>query len=158
MFIIISSLFIALIRAMFLMLRASLPLQGLSILIIRISVATFVGSSISPLLGIYVVLIYSRGLLVLLAYFIALSPNQTLNFPSALFIASLLITAFILISGIFTLKPNNHFSGDGLNFTPAFALLNTSHSALLISIGLILILTIVAVVKVTRLRSKPIRP
>lgn len=149
---------ISLIRVTFLILRPSLPLQGLSLFLLRISVATFSGTIISPLLGVYTVLIYSRGLLVLLAYFIALSPNQTLNTPSLLFIFRTLFLITALTFQIFPYYSVRHSPRNFLFSSSITAALNPTLSSLLISIGVILILTIIAVVKVTSLRRKPIRP
>jgi hypothetical protein len=69
-------------RAALLILRPSLPLQAFALLLIRGATAATIASRFSILLGIYTILIYARGLLVLLAYFVALSPDQTLNTPS----------------------------------------------------------------------------
>ena len=64
----------------------------------RGATAVIIACKISILLGVYTILIYARGLLVLLAYFVALSPNQNLNTPARLlFFVSLVVVALIAI-------------------------------------------------------------
>jgi len=141
-----------------LILRSSLPLQALALLIISGATATAVAARFSILLGIYTILIYARGLLVLLAYFVALSPNQNLNTPSRFtFFSSFSIILLIL----FQTWPNSFMSQLSITSSQSnnvITVLSPFSSSLLIIIALILVLTIIAVVKVSSLRSGPIRP
>lgn len=152
------SLFFILGRTSLLILRPSLPLQALALLLIRGATATAIASRFSILLGIYIILIYARGLLVLLAYFVALSPNQNLNFPSRFTnFSCFLVISFILLQT----WPNSFFIH--LSFTSSqpdnvITILSPYSSSLLVIIALILVLTIIAVVKVSSLRAGPVRP
>jgi len=147
-----------LMRASVLLLRTSLPFQAFSLFFIRVSIAMFSGRSLSPLIGIYIVLIYSSGLLVLLAYFVALSPNQTLNAPPLNLTFSFLLSFIAFLS--FTFMASSRIQLPTLFSRPStiISILAPSSLSLLLMIGLVLILTIITVIKILRLRSKPIRP
>lgn len=155
---IIISLFIILISVTLLILRSSLPIQALALLLIRGATATAVASRFSILLGIYTILIYASGLLVLLAYFVALSPNQNLNTPSRFTIlSSTSIIIYILIQTF----PNSYYLQPSSTYNQTnnvISVLSPFSSSLLIIIALILVLTMIAVVKVSRVSSGPVRP
>lgn len=151
-------LFLILGRATLLIISSSLPIQALALLILRGATAIIVACKVSILLGIYTILIYARGLLVLLAYFVALSPNQNLNTPRRVtFLSSFLFIILILLqiwpnSSFFHLSPITDHSRN------VITIITPHSSALLAIIALILVLTIIAVVKVSRIRSGPVRP
>lgn len=136
----------------------SLPLQAFALFFISILIASISGMTLSPLIGIYIVLIYSRGLLVLLAYFVALSPDQTLNTPSPSFFLSiaLIIIFFISLTSINLSRSQNFSLFD--TSSNIITILNPSCIRFLITIGLVLILTMVTVIKILSLRRSPIRP
>jgi len=150
------SLLIALTSSALLILSPSLPLQALALLTIRITIATILGAIISTLIGIYTVIIYARGLLVLLAYFVALSPNQTLNYPSRLSSLTTASTRALILSQTLPINRYINFSDEGTS--NLITILTPALSSLLTVIALILVLTMIAVVKVSRLRRGPIRP
>lgn len=150
------SLLVALISSALLILSPSLPLQALALLTIRITIATILGAIISTLIGIYTVIIYARGLLVLLAYFVALSPNQTLNYPSRLSSLTTASTRALILSQTLPINRYINFSDEGTS--NLITILTPALSSLLTVIALILVLTMIAVVKVSRLRRGPIRP
>lgn len=150
------SLLIALTSSALLILSPSLPLQALALLTIRITIATILGAIISTLIGIYTVIIYARGLLVLLAYFVALSPNQTLNYPSRLSSLTTASTRALILSQTLPINRYINFSNEGTS--NLITILTPALSSLLTVIALILVLTMIAVVKVSRLRRGPIRP
>ena len=145
-------------RATLLVIRTSLPLQALALLMIRGATAVIIACKVSILLGIYTILIYARGLLVLLAYFVALSPNQTLNTPARLsFFVSLTVVALVIIqtwpsSSLFHLTPAGKHSSNVVTILTPYS------SSLLIVIALVLVLTMVAVVKSSSVSSGPVRP
>nr|YP_010295727.1 NADH dehydrogenase subunit 6 [Polydora hoplura]QYL01495.1 NADH dehydrogenase subunit 6 [Polydora hoplura] len=141
-----------------LILSSSLPLQALALLLMSGATAAAIASSFSILLGIYTILIYASGLLVLLAYFVALSPNQNLNTPSRFtFLTSLSVILFILLQT----WPNSTFYQSSTSFNQSnnvITILSPYSSSLLIMIALMLVLTMIAVVKVSSLSTGPIRP
>ena len=145
-------------RATLLVTRTSLPLQALALLIMRGATAVIIACKISILLGVYTILVYARGLLVLLAYFVALSPSQNLNTPTRLlFFVSLMVVALITIqvwptSSLIQLTPAGKHSSNVITILTPYS------SSLLVLIALTLVLTIVAVVKVSSVSSGPVRP
>lgn len=155
---IIISLLIILGRVILLILRSSLPIQALALLLISGARAIVIAVGFSILLGIYTILIYARGLLVLLAYFVALSPNQNLNSPSRTTVVSLIITSIFIISQTRSNSSLLHLSLVRNYTNNVITILSPYSSSLLIIIALILVLTIIAVVKVSRISSGPVRP
>lgn len=155
---IIISLFIILTSVTLLILRSSLPIQALALLLIRGATARAIASRLSILLGIYTILIYASGLLVLLAYFVALSPNQNLNAPSRY---TIILSTSIIFYILLQTFPNSSSSQLSLRYNQTnnvISVLSPYSSSLLIIIALILVLTIIAVVKVSRISSGPVRP
>lgn len=153
-----ASLLLTLTRRTLLILSPSLPLQALALLLIRGAIATILATRISILLGLYTILIYARGLLVLLAYFVALTPDQTLNTPSRTTSLISTLTIILLLSQTYPTSSHRHLSNTRERARNVITILTPSASALLIIIALILVLTIIAVVKVSRVRRGPIRP
>nr|QUQ06899.1 NADH dehydrogenase subunit 6 [Boccardiella hamata] len=155
----ILSLWTALSSSALLMLSPSLPLQALALLLMSGAMATAVAINTSILLGIYIILIYASGLLVLLAYFVALSPNQTLNTPSRSTSIISFSVILLILSQTWPSSMFNHLSQpfkDGSS--SVITVLTPSSGALLTMIALTLVLTMIAVVKVSSLSSGPIRP
>ncbi len=155
---IIISLFIVLLSVTLLILSSSLPIQALALLIIRGATATTIAVRFSILLGIYTILIYASGLLVLLAYFVALSPNQNLNTPSRF---TIFLSTSIIIYILLQTFPNSFYSQLSLTYNQTnnvISVLSPFSSSLLIIIALMLVLTIIAVVKVSSISSGPVRP
>lgn len=145
-------------RATLLILRPSLPLQAFALLLISGATATTIASRFSILLGIYTILIYARGLLVLLAYFVALSPNQTLNTPSRFTFITASSTLLLILGLSWPNSIQSHSLNSFTSLSNVITILTPSSASLLILIALILVLTIIAVVKVSSLRRGPVRP
>lgn len=151
-------LFIVLLSSSLLALATSLPFQAISLLILSLTVATRIGRVASPLLGVYIVLIYSRGLLVLLAYFITLSPNQTLNSPPSVFLIIICSIIILALAQTYTHSIKSQVFNFSIESSSVITILNPSSSILLVMIGVILIITIISVVKILSVSRKPIRP
>lgn len=126
---------------------------GVLILIIALSLAIIYGLTLSSWIAFLLFLIYVRGILVIFAYFVALSPNQQINkfiiVPSIIFILSVVIT--IRWANIYP------------NITPTFQyLINTFYTniniPILIILAIILFLTMVVVVKIVTNNKGPLRP
>nr|WEG23717.1 NADH dehydrogenase subunit 6 [Polydora cf. ciliata DS-2023] len=152
------SLLIILGSVMLLILSSSLPMQALALLLMSGASATVMATGFSILLGIYTILIYASGLLVLLAYFVALSPNQNLNSPSRMTVGFLMITSIFIISQTSSNSSLLHLSLIANHTNNVITVLSPYSSSLLIMIALMLVLTMIAVVKVSSVSSGPVRP
>lgn len=126
---------------------------GVLILLIALSLAIIYGLTLSSWIAFLLFLIYVRGMLVIFAYFVALSPNQQINkfiiIPSITFI--LVVTLAIIWTNLYP------------NIAPTYQyLINTFYTnintPILIIIAIILFLAIVVVVKVVTNNKGPLRP
>lgn len=126
---------------------------GVLILLIALTLAIIYGLTLSSWIAFLLFLIYVRGILVIFAYFVALSPNQQINkfiiIPSITFI--LIVTIAIIWTNIYP------------NITPTFQyLINTFYTniniPILIMLATILFLAIVVVVKIVTNNKGPLRP
>jgi ABC-type Na+ efflux pump permease subunit len=94
------------------------------------------------------------GILVMFAYFIALSPNQQISYSKILPVGALSILTLIILSFSFNLKVT---SID--RFIQGNVILYISKNApILIILALILLLAIIIVVKITNRSTGPLRP
>lgn len=127
--------------------------MGISILTIALTLAIIYGLTLSSWIAFLLFLIYIGGILVIFAYFVALSPNQQINkisiTPSLIFIISMFI-AIIYIKVYPRITTTFQF------------LINTFYTniniPLLILLAIILFLTIVVVVKIVTNNKGPLRP
>lgn len=126
---------------------------GVLVLLIALSLAIIYGLTLSSWIAFLLFLIYVRGILVIFAYFVALSPNQQINkfivIPSITFL--LTVTMAIIWINIYP------------NISPTFQyLINTFYTniniPILIIIAIILFLAIVVVVKIVTNNKGPLRP
>lgn len=126
---------------------------GISILTIALTLAIIYGLTLSSWIAFLLFLIYIGGILVMFAYFVALSPNQQINklfiTPSLIFIISI-FTVILYIQVYPRITPTFQF------------LINTFYTniniSLLILLAIILFLTIVVVVKIVTNNKGPLRP
>jgi len=135
-------------------LSASPLLIGLWIIFIALFIAIFL-SFFSSWLGIIVFLIYIGGLLVIFAYFVALTPNLIID--SITIAKWILISTFVFFSLLSTFHVNILNSFNFLWQTPISNLINRNFFALTF-IALILFFALVAVVKLCSFFSSPLRP
>ena len=150
------NLFISIIIALriSLTLSASPLLIGLWIILIALFIAMSL-SLFSSWLGIIVFLIYIGGLLVIFAYFVALTPNLIIE--GFTIIKWILISTFIFfcLLEIFNIRILNIFNSSWQ--TPIINLINNNFFALTF-IALMLFFALVAVVKLCSFFSAPLRP
>lgn len=152
----ILSLYILLITAVsFSIYLSSTPISlGLRILIMALLLSCTFASIISSWFAFLIFLIYIGGILVMFAYFLALTPNQhnipILNFP--ILVLSLFTLYFILNTVDIKIINIGSFL-DGFIF-----LYRQFNSPILILFVFILLLAIVIVVKLTYRSKGPLRP
>ena len=139
------------------LLLASTPLLlGAWILLLTFSIAGVFSFSISSWLGIFTLLIYVGGLLVIFSYFIALAPNQIFEIKTILLSSLFVFFCFsIFLISVKSLFPIG-FQAPVSSF-PIYTLLTHSNIALFILLALILFLTLIAVVKIRTFSSGPLR-
>nr|BDQ44491.1 NADH dehydrogenase subunit 6 [Manus koellikeri] len=127
---------------------------GINILIMALLLSATLASSMSSWYAFLVFLIYVGGMLVMFAYFLALSPNQQMPTKSnviyiGMTLIILTIVAIITDTKIFIsqemLQDNTY-------------LYSTSTAPILVLLALILLLTMVIVVKLTNRSGGPLRP
>lgn len=127
---------------------------GVNILAIALLLSATLASSLRSWYAFLVFLIYVGGILVIFAYFLALTPNQQI--PTKRNIIFILITivtltTVILVTDIKLSIPKEIVQGNSYLY-----LIN--NTPILIILALILILTIVIVVKLTTRSKGPLRP
>jgi NADH-ubiquinone oxidoreductase chain 6 len=126
---------------------------GLTILIISLTVASSYAIIVSSWFAFLIFLIYVGGILVIFAYFTALSPNQTniSSYHLLLILLSLLI--FLALPPILNFKPLiTNFN----SFHVEFLYFNIN-SPILVLAATILLFVIVIVVKISSVSSGPLR-
>nr|YP_133780.1 NADH dehydrogenase subunit 6 [Urechis caupo]AAT12189.1 NADH dehydrogenase subunit 6 [Urechis caupo] len=134
---------------------ATSPLTlGIWVLILALMIATTMALALSSWFGMITFLIYVGGMMVMFSYFAALSPNQQLNLgPMA---KTTLATLLLLMT---TLKFFAPPSLSPFSSTPKLTFMyQPENLSLLIFFGSILFFALVAVVKISRRESGPLRP
>ena len=101
-------------------------------------------------------LIYVGGILVIFAYFVALTPNLLIEGPKLIQFTLLSSIIIIITLPLTTILSQAEFSLHLFHNMPA--LLNLHNSIRLIILALILFLALVAVVKICSHSSSPLRP
>lgn len=141
-------------------LAASSPISmGLWILLIALSLSWIVGRTLNPWFAIIIFLVYIGGILIIFAYFSALTPNQTLNFSPLLFtFIPLFTTLLLLLSNMQLFTPAPFQLTLPLTLAPITILYTPRNCLLLLRIALILLLILVIVVKITNITKGPLRP
>nr|YP_010373149.1 NADH dehydrogenase subunit 6 [Hyperhalosydna striata]QTZ18395.1 NADH dehydrogenase subunit 6 [Hyperhalosydna striata] len=152
-----SSLFISLSLSLIL---ASSPLSmGLWVLLIALAAAFFVGVMFNSWFSFIIFLIYIGGMLVMFAYFAALTPNQPLGLLSMLLASMFTLLLILLILILVTFSSPNLFSPMMPNPVNGISILySPSNSYILLLLASILFFVLVAVVKVANINKGPLRP
>lgn len=127
---------------------------ALTILVISISVAILFAYRISSWIAFLVFLIYIGGIIVIFTYFVAISPNITINIAwPILFSISTFILLILYINQLNTTTPI--ISNTSISLNTFYA---TEINQTLIILALLLLLTIVIVVKLASINKGPLRP
>lgn len=127
---------------------------GINILAIALLLATSLSSSIRSWYAFLVFLIYIGGILVIFAYFLALTPNQQIPTSSNLIYLLATLTTLVIV---ILITDTNIFIPQEIHQDRAY-LYCTNTAPILIILAIILLLTIVIVVKLTNRSSGPLRP
>nr|AVW86207.1 NADH dehydrogenase subunit 6 [Pisione sp. YZ-2018] len=140
----------------FTLILASSPLTlGLWILFFALVISFNIGFMMSSWFAFIIFLIYVGGMLVMFAYFSALSPNQPLHMLKMLF---MLLTTIGLI--MFMSLPFNSLSFSFSNPTVSLSIMSlyiTSNIPILLFMALVLFFILVAVVKIASINSGALR-
>lgn len=129
---------------------------GIWVLILALITAIIFSIIQTTWFGILLFLIYVGGILVIFAYFIAISPNQELR----------LIPPFTLTTIIFIIFMVNHGTNKYINITPHInmiekplrPLFDTTNIFILFLLAVILFVALVLVVKISIRSRGPLRP
>nr|AVW86143.1 NADH dehydrogenase subunit 6 [Lepidonotus sp. YZ-2018] len=152
-----SSLFISLSLSLIL---ASSPLSmGLWVLLIALATALLVGVIFNSWFAFIIFLIYIGGMLVMFAYFAALTPNMPLGLLSMALLSFLSLMLILSTSYILNLPGPNSLSFPPSNMSAAITILFIpSNINILLLLASILFFVLVAVVKVANINKGPLRP
>lgn len=126
---------------------------GINILIISLLLSAVFASFIRSWFAFLVFLIYIGGILVIFAYFLALTPNQQISYDIILY-SLISIATFSSLVYLLDIKiPTLTLFSQGSSL-----LYIKTNAPFLILLALILLLTIIIVVKLTNLSKGPLRP
>lgn len=150
------------ISAFSLSIALSLPLApsplflGLYIIILALSISLFLSFSAASWLGLFIFLIYVGGLLVIFAYFVALTPNLLISGANIVILTTLSFLTLTLLINFIPISTNINISSTRKH--NMFSLLLIVNSSSLIILALVLFIALVAVVKLCSYSSSPLRP
>lgn len=125
---------------------------ALCLLIISILIATVFATSTSTWLAIIVFLVYVAGVLVIFAYFVAITPNQQIMLSTN----PLLLLSILLITLTYSTTKIFNFTTADKSIKIIFFYTDLNPITLLF-LATILLLTIVIVVKISRQSKGPLR-
>jgi len=137
-------------------LTSSPLLLGLWILLIALSIAVWISVNTLAWFRIILFLIYISGILVIFAYFVAITPNQAIPFK---FLSTSLLILLITctINFFFKLTYSTHFSV--ITYFPIQQYIFSSRQGpILILLVILLFYAIVFTVKITDQNQGPLRP
>nr|QGZ09950.1 NADH dehydrogenase subunit 6 [Eisenia nordenskioldi nordenskioldi] len=134
---------------------ASTPIiLGVNILIMALLLSAVFASFISSWFAFLMFLIYIGGMLVMFAYFLALTPNQQMTYSNNLLYSLISMITFTALTYTINIKVPSM-----LEFYQGYILLYLKTTApFLIILALILFFTMVIVVKLTTRSKGPLRP
>jgi len=154
---IISSLLISL--SIRLILTHSPLTMGIWVLLIAFSISLLTGLIFSSWFAFIIFLIYIGGILVIFAYFAALTPNQplTINLSLIFIIITWLILVITFINYKLVISTTTRYITN-LAYYPITIIYSFSNSLIVLVLASILFFILVAVVKITKLTAGPLRP
>lgn len=124
---------------------------GINILVTSLVLASLYALTLRAWYSFLIFLIYTGGILVIFAYFTAISPNQHINFSNIGYSISItIITLNILIWRYPSIAIRSGFQ--------TTSLYQTGYAAILILIVIFLLVTILIIVKVASMSKGPLRP
>nr|AVW86194.1 NADH dehydrogenase subunit 6 [Iphione sp. YZ-2018] len=141
-----------------LILSSSPVSMGLWILFLALTSAALSASMFSSWFGIIIFLIYIGGMLVMFAYFSALSPNE----PMSLIVNTLgfFLCTILILPTTLLLKPSNFFYSQSIPsmMKPLTTLFTPFNFIVLMFLAILLFVALVAVVKIAAINKGPLRP
>nr|AVW86117.1 NADH dehydrogenase subunit 6 [Melaenis sp. YZ-2018] len=142
-----------------LILSASPLAMGFWVLLIALSCSLFSASIFNSWFAMIIFLVYIGGMLVMFAYFTALTPNQPLGLSIMLFLSFMtFILLLFLMSGYTNIIPAI-LSSTPYSWSSSITIMFTSFNAsLLLLLASVLFFILVAVVKITNISNGPLRP
>lgn len=128
---------------------------GFIIFLLTIVIRIILNLVFSSWLGIRVVLIYIGGLLVIFSYFIAINPNLKLR----LSIVAMRMSLSFFVLSIFWFSLQNIFLRAPINYNIIISsVISTKNMWIIFFLVISLFIALIAVVKITSLKSGPLRP
>uniref|UniRef100_A0AAU7YQH1 NADH dehydrogenase subunit 6 n=1 Tax=Amynthas bubonis TaxID=3229772 RepID=A0AAU7YQH1_9ANNE len=127
---------------------------GINILAMALLLSATLATSMSSWYAFLVFLIYVGGMLVMFAYFLALSPNQQMPTKMNTIYMVMTMTTLMVVS---TLTDMKMFIPQETSQDNSY-LYSTGTAPILVLLALILLLTMVIVVKLTNRSGGPLRP
>lgn len=152
---ILTSFILIIITTTFTLYLASTPIiLGANILVISLLLSWVFAAFLRSWFAFLIFLIYIGGMLVIFAYFLALTPNQQIsNFNTLPYVLISIVTFSVLTYTANIKIPiiSNIYQGNTILYT-------SNTAPFLILLALILLLTIIIVVKLTGRSKGPLRP
>nr|YP_009020901.1 NADH dehydrogenase subunit 6 [Metaphire vulgaris]AHM23783.1 NADH dehydrogenase subunit 6 [Metaphire vulgaris] len=127
---------------------------GINILAMALLLSATLATSMSSWYAFLVFLIYVGGMLVMFAYFLALTPNQQMPTTSNAVYMAMTLTTLVLVAGVTDTKV--FISQEMWHDNMYLYSMNTT--PILIMLALILLFTMIIVVKLTNRSGGPLRP
>nr|BDQ44023.1 NADH dehydrogenase subunit 6 [Amynthas purpuratus] len=127
---------------------------GINILIMALLLSLTLASSMSSWYAFLVFLIYVGGMLVMFAYFLALTPNQQMPTKSNMIY---MLSTLIILTVVAIITDTEIFMSQEMSQDNTY-LYSMNTAPILILLALILLLTMVIVVKLTNRLGGPLRP
>nr|WGH14684.1 NADH dehydrogenase subunit 6 [Dendrobaena tellermanica] len=140
--------------SMTLLLSSTPIILGMNILMMALLLSASLAAFLSSWFAFLIFLIYIGGMLVLFAYFLALTPNQQMTSSNSLLYMIITLITLLMVSYLSNMKiPTmaQFIQGNSLLYIPMT-------STFLIILAAVLLMTMIIVVKLTMRSKGPLRP